>query len=609
MQDAESLIEKISRVTSDPGVYLFKDSSDHILYVGKAKNLKKRLTSYISASSAHDPKVQSLKQKIASIDVITTLSEKEALILEANLIKQHKPRYNIVLKDDKSYACLRIDLSHPYPSLTMTRIRSIQHDGALYFGPYTSGLSLRRTLKLIHQIFKLRTCKDTQMASRTRPCLNFQIKACLGPCCLVVDKAAYRERIQEIILFLKGKSTDLIQKIKRQMVAAADQEEFEKACEFRDKLFAIQSMLEKQNVVIKDFLDRDVFGVVEAKGSRIITVLFVRSGILSGSKHFYFQEAIGDLSEILSTFIIQYYENNPFMPKEILLPMPLDELESLEKRLYAMTSKNVRILWPQRGERARLIDLANQNATAELNERLIINLKARDVLNQLQLHIGMNSYPKRIECIDNSHWMGASAVSGIVVFTDGKPNKSEYRKFNLKSLDNIDDYAAMKEILTRRFSGSLKHETYPDLLIIDGGKGQLHSAVQVLRELNMLDRIDVIAIAKKDEVKGELSDKIFKYGNHEAIDFENKPQLLHFLQNIRDEAHRHVITFHKKKRSNALLYSVLDDIPGIGKKRKLALLKHFGGMTQIKSASVEDIAQVLNTQLAKKVKEILNNHP
>ena len=578
-----------------------KDGVGEIIYIGKARNLKKRLSSYITKPVQPDIKTSVLVKKIESFDTILTTSEKEALILESNLIKRHRPRYNVFLKDGKRYPSIRLDTSHPYPSLTI--VRKIKKDGSMYFGPFVSSTAVRQTLKMINKTFKLRKCKPSDFKTRTRPCLNYQMQRCLAPCCNDVDGDVYGEIVKEVILFLKGSTSDLIRKVKKEMISAADNQDYETASVLRDKMFALKKTVEKQVVVSTDFIDRDVIGIAGSYELSLITVLIVRGGLLLGTRNFTFSETISTHTEIIGTFIRQYYEKEHFIPKEILTPILLEDSALIEEFLKNIKGKKVSIMRPRRGEKARLLEIADRNADISLKEEIASLSTDMKMLARLQKRIKISRLPERIECFDNSNISGKEPVSGMVVFEKGKPKKSSYRRYKINTVSKHDDYAYMDEVLRRRYGKGDKSKPYPDLLIVDGGKGQLNIAVSVVKDLKIEGRFDIIGIAKKDEKRGEMQDKIYKPGRVNPVNFGKERELLLFLQRIRDEAHRFAISFHRKRRGKSSMRSVLDAIPGIGKKRKQILLKHFRGIKKIRAATIEELSAVpgMNRKIAEEV--------
>ncbi|MBW2013338.1 MAG: excinuclease ABC subunit UvrC [Deltaproteobacteria bacterium] len=602
--------DTLARVTSGPGVYVMKDAEDRVIYVGKARNLKKRLASYFTRSRTGplhpDIKTGILVKKITNFETIITDTEKEALILESNLIKRYRPRYNVILKDDKRYPCLRLNVTSPYPNLTV--VRKIKKDGDLYFGPFASSAAVRETLKIIHKTFKLRKCKTKDFKNRSRPCINYQMGACLAPCCLDVDKNRYDKIIKEVILFLNGKTPALIQKIKKEMISAADKQEYEKAAVLRDKMFALEQVIEKQVAVTNDFKDRDVIGIAGSHEHSMITVLFVRSGFLLGTRHFNFWEIMSTQEEMIGAFIRQYYENAPFVPKEVLIPTPLEDASLLEELLSGYKGKKVNILLPKKGEKLRLVNLASQNAENRLKELKASAATDMEILLQLKKRLRMDKIPRRIECFDISSISGTEAVAGMVVFERGQANPSLFRKYRIKSVDAQDDYSCMAEVLKRRYGKGEKSRPYPDLLMVDGGKGQLNIAVSVIESLKPKPTFQIISIAKKNESKGETQDKIYKPGQMNPVNMGRGGETLLFLEKIRDKSHEFAISFHRQRRGKRFIRSALDSIPGVGKKRKATLLKHFKSIKKIRAATFEELSALpgMNRHVAKSVKKALN---
>ena len=610
---ASSIKAKLAKVSSLPGVYLMKDANGKVIYVGKAISLKKRLASYFArignSTSRTDMKTEILIRNISGFDTIITDSEKEALILESNLIKRYKPRYNVILKDDKRYPSLRLDIKNPYPNLTV--VRKISKDGALYFGPFSSSSAVQKTLKIIHRTFRLRKCKQKDFNRRTRPCLNNQIASCLGPCCLEVDNKIYDDIVKEVVLFLKGRTPDLIKKIKQEMISAATVRDYEKAAVLRDKMFALEQTLEKQVAVTNDFKDRDVLGIARSDENSMFILLFIRSGFLIGTRNFKFSETMSTESEMIGAFIRQYYDTTRFIPKEILLPTPIEDAFLTEEMLSKIKRQKVKVLSPKRGEKVRLVKMACQNAKNSLRELIAEVSKDTQLLVRLQQRLKMDRIPFRIECFDNSSISGKDAVSCMVVFEKGKPNKSLYRKYRLKTTIAKDDYACMAEVLSRRYRKGNTSEPYPDILMVDGGKGQLSIAVAVIASLKLEKIIQLISIAKKNEKKGETQDKIYKPGQANPVNLGRKGDLILFLERIRDEAHRFAISFHRERRIKTLMHSSLDSIQGVGEKRKLILLKHFKTIKKIRTATVEELSALpgFNLKIATNIKKALYKKP
>ena len=597
----------MERVSNEPGVYLMKDEAEKIIYIGKARNLKKRLASYFKSSHQLNAKSGILATKINDFETVITRTEKEALILESNLIKRYKPRYNVVLKDDKRYPSLRIDLKEKYPNFSI--VRKIGKDNALYFGPFASAQAVRETLRTINKTFKLRKCKAGDFKTRTRPCLHCQMDGCLAPCCLDVDPAVYGEQVNEAIMFLKGRTPDLIRKIKKQMESCAREQKFEKAARLRDKIFSLERTIEKQIAVTTDFKDRDVFAMARSAECSVATVLSVRGGFLSGTRHYDFKETMSTDEEIMAAFIRQYYDRHPSIPDELLVSIDLEDAELTAEWLGNFKKKKVKIIQPKRGEKAHLVAVATHNAENELKSLIASQSAEMDLLRRLQHKLKMEDLPGRIECFDNSNISGTQAVAAMVVFENARANTSFYRKYRIKTVSEHDDYAYMEEILKRRFNKGQASKPYPDLLMVDGGKGQLNIAMAVTKELNLMGKFDIIGIAKKDETKGETRDKIFKPGRANPLRFGKDEDLLLFLQRIRDEAHRFAISFHRKRRKKVALQSALDTIPGVGRKRKAALLQHFKSVKNIRAADPEEICALpgFNRSVAESILKTLAN--
>lgn len=597
--------EKLKSVGNTPGVYLMKGRNHQILYVGKARSLKKRLGSYFLKKALPQIKTKVLVDKTIDVDTIVTATEKEALILESNLIKKHKPRYNIILKDDKRYPSLRIDRRDDYPRLDI--VRKVKKDGALYFGPYASAASLKHTVKFINRHFKLRKCKGKKIKKRSRPCLNFQMNTCLGLCVTDVDKTAYGKIVDEVILFLKGRTLDVIHDAKKQMMEAAGQQAFEKAAVLRDKVAALEKTLEKQITVTNDFADRDIIALAGTNAFSVIAVFHVRQGRLSGNRYFAFEDTVYEPDEMMEEFIKQYYDEGRFVPSEILVSHAFEPKGLIEEKLSDVRGKKVVIAKPQKGEKLKLLTMTADNAKKELGERIRKALDEQEILEGIKKKLNMDRIPLRIECFDNSNLSGTQPVAAMVVFENGKPDKKSYRKYHIKTVSKGDDYACMEEVLTRRFKKEASQIPLPDLLVVDGGKGQLNIALRVLDELDLSGRFAVAGIAKKDEEKKEVQDKIYLPQRSNPVGFGKKGKLLLFLQRIRDEAHRFAITFQRNRRIKTSMTSSLDRVAGIGKKRKAMLLKHFGGLKKIRAATVQEISELpgITHQMAERIKKSL----
>lgn len=596
---------QLTVISTGPGVYLMKDQRGKIIYVGKAGNLRKRLASYFIKDTHTDLKTGVLVKQVASFETIVTPSENEALILESTFIKKYKPRYNILLKDDKRYPSLRIDIKSEYPCLQV--VRKIANDHALYFGPYTSPGSLRDTIKIINKAFRLRKCQSPRVTPRSRPCLNYQMGLCLAPCCYPVDPKAYREMVDEVRMFLNGRTQDLIRKLTAEMTAAAEKQAFEAAARIRDQIFALQGTVEKQVAVTTDFVDRDVIGIARKEDRVVVMALLVRNGFLQAARQFVFRDALSSEPEIIDAFIKQYYARADYVPKEIIVPVSLEDAGVYNGWLSEIRGRAVRVLLPKRGDRMRLLCMAHENARTRLARMMDEVAAGAELLEILARRLQLKRLPTRIECFDNSGTAGTDLVSGMVVFVDGRPDKNRYRRYTIKTVDLQDDYAAMNEALGRRFKKGDAAEDLPDLLMVDGGRGQLNVAVAVLERLGLKDAMDIIGIAKKDEAKNEPLDKIYLPGRVNPVNFGKDMEALFLLQRIRDEAHRFAIAFHRKKRGKTALNSCLDAIPGIGRKRKAALLKQFSSFRKLREATLAELAETpgMNPKLVQTVFDAL----
>ena len=597
----ESIALRLAEAPAEPGVYLMKDADGRILYVGKARNLRKRLANYFKPSGHADSRIEALVGRIADFETVLTRTEMEALILESNLIKRHRPRYNVVLKDDKRYPSLRLNPADDYPRFTV--VRRIGEDDAQYFGPFASAHAVRATLAILNKTFKLRKCKAGEFRTRTRPCLHCQMNGCLAPCCRDVPREVYREQVDEAVLFLKGRTRELIRKVRDDMAACAAVQEYERAARLRDKLFALQRTTEKQVAVTTDFLDRDVFAAAVSEGEAVITHLEVHGGFLAGTRHFSFSESMASEGEMLGLFIRQFYEGRAFVPGEVIVSHALEDAALTEEWLGAQRGQRVTIRRPERGEKAKLLAMALHNARTEL-KRLPARRAAGDLPERLQKRLNLGRAPRRVECVDNSTLMGSEPVAGVVVFVDGRPETSAYRTYRIRTVVGPDDYAAMLEVLSRRYRDAGQGDALPDLLMVDGGRGQLGVALAVMRDLRLEGRFDVIGIAKKDERRGESQDKIFVPGRANPVAFGRDADALLFLQRVRDEAHRFALAFHRRRRRSVALRSALDQIPGIGKTRKAALIRHFRSFEAIRAATLEELSALpgFNRRLAEAVK-------
>ncbi len=579
---SEELAEKLALLPDKPGVYLMKDEHTRIIYVGKAINLKNRVRSYFQSSRNHSAKVRAMVARINNLEYIVTGSELEALILECNLIKKHRPKYNISLKDDKTYPYIKVTLQEEFPRVHITR--KVLKDGARYFGPYTSAGAVHETLRLLKKLFPLRSCRQLDAH---RPCLQYHIKRCLAPCAGMVQAADYREMIKSVMLFLEGRSDAVLKTLRQRMEAAAENLEFEAAAKLRDQLAAVERIVEKQNIVTGSG-DHDAVGMARSAAGTCVQVFFVRSGKLVGRDHFLLSGSEHEEDEdVLTAFIKEYYSEAQFIPRELLLPMKLDEQPLLADWLSGLKGGKVAVETPQRGTKHDLVNMASGNAAvvlAEQSERIKDNAdRTEGAARELGEYLELAGPPERIECFDISHIQGAETVASMVVFEGGKPNKNEYRRFKLQTVEGKpDDFKSMQEVTLRRYKDAA--EPLPDLIIIDGGKGQLNAALEVIRGVG-LHEITVVGLAKEFE-------HIFKEGESDPLILPRHSQSLYLVQRIRDEAHRFAITYHRKLRSKRNMVSVLDHVQGIGPKRRKAIWDHFSSLAAIKNASLDELAAV-----------------
>ena len=576
--------EKLKLLPDKPGVYIMKNAEGRIIYVGKAIVLKNRVRQYFQSGKNHSPKVRAMVSHIADFEIIMTASEVEALILECNLIKKHRPRYNISLKDDKSYPYIKVTVQEDFPRVFITR--RILKDGARYFGPYTNATAVHESLKLLRRLFPLRTCKHLQ----ERPCLEYHIKRCLAPCAGKVEKGDYDAMIRAVLLFLEGRTEDVEKELQLRMEQAAESFNFEIAARLRDQLLAVRKIAEKQNIVTGSG-DQDAVGLARSEIGVVVQVFMIRGGKMIGREHFLLQGSEDESDgQVLAAFLQQYYHRATFIPREILLPLeiPQAEQELLEKWLSAKKQKaKVQLILPQRGTKKDIVDMAASNAEKYLHDEAARIKQANDqtlgAVEELGRYLGLPKPPDRMECFDISHNQGSETVASMVVFEGGLPKKSDYRRFKIQSTEGKpDDFLSMREVTTRRYV-DLPEEELPDLIIIDGGKGQLSSALEIIRNVAGHMQVPVVGLAKQFEL-------VFTEGNPEPVVLPRHSQALYLIQRIRDEAHRFAITYHRKLRGKRNLVSVLDHIVGIGPKRRQALWSHFGSINKIKAATVEELA-------------------
>lgn len=583
-----------------------KDVKHKVIYVGKAKNLKNRVRSYFQKNTGGRLYTEYLVRRVADIDFVLTETEKEALILENNLIKQFKPKFNINLRDDKTFISIKLEVAKkfPYPKV----VRQIEDDGAIYFGPYASSRAVRETLRYIHDTIPIRKCPDNVFKTRIKPCLYYQIHKCLGTCCGLVDEVAYQGLLDQVILILKGKQEDLIGILKQQMDEESKGLRYEKAAKLRDHIRAIEETVEKQRIHSLTFVDRDVFGYYMTKNEVYIEAMFIRSGNMEDIATYHFSTNHNVIEEVFRSFLNQFYNQTRFIPSEVIIPVESADAKLLEEWLTEKKGKKVEIIHPQRGDKVRLVEMAQKNAeNAYLVSRTHEDDFAR-TLETLKETLKLRQIPERIECFDISNIFGKQAVGSMVTFQMGKPDKSRYKRFKIKTIDQIDDYAMMHEVLTRRYKRAVEEGDLPNLIMVDGGKGQLGVALKVFEEL-AIGNVDLIALAKgrkEGKVSGEgIGEQIFvPYMPDPIVPTPSSPELL-FLDKVRDEAHRFAITYHRKLRDKEYYRSPLDEIPGIGIARKKKLMKCFGGIEGIRNATVEQLTGISKIP-SKQAAEIFN---
>ena len=571
------LEEKLKTLPESPGVYIMKDSRGKIIYVGKAVVLKNRVRQYFHASKNHTPKVRAMVAKIVDFETIVTASELEALILECNLIKKHRPRYNILLKDDKNYPHLKLTLNEKFPRIVLTR--RVEKDGARYFGPYTSGLAVKETLQLLHKLFPLRTCKHFH----NRPCLEFHIGRCLAPCVGKISEEDYAQFVQATEKFLDGKTAAVERDLENRMSAAAEALQFELAAKLRDVLLAVRKISERQKIVT-DSGDLDAIGLARLNAEVCAQIFFVRDGKVTGRESFLLNGAADESdSQTVAEFIKQYYSQSHLSAEEILLPVELAEEDS--KILAEWLG--VKLSVPKRGVKFSLVEMAAENAQRFLAERAqrseMQTAQTVGAVEDLQKFLHLPKLPRRMECFDISHFQGMETVASMVVFENGAPDKKSYRRFKIRSTEGKpDDFLSMREVTERRY-GKLSAEELPDLIVIDGGIGQLNSALEIIRGFG--HEVPVVGLAKQFEL-------IFVEGESEPVELPRGSQALYLMQRIRDEAHRFAITYHRKLRRARNLRSALDGVAGIGEKRRAELFKKFGSLEKIKAATLDELLAV-----------------
>ncbi|MBN1301402.1 MAG: excinuclease ABC subunit C [Melioribacteraceae bacterium] len=598
-----TLKDKLEGLPALPGVYQFKDKNNKVIYIGKAKNLRNRVRSYFH-SKIDSPKTKALVNKISDFQLIVTDSEIEALVLENNLIKELKPRYNVNLKDDKSFPYIRVT-NEPFPQIYSTR--DVVNDGSKYFGPFTNVREMKSSLKMINHIFKIRSCKyfindETIEKKKIKVCLDYHIKKCDGPCEGLISEADYNKMVYQVIKLLKGKSDDLIKELKDEMHLASKEFKFEKAAELRDKIARLEVYTNRQKIVTSDFEDRDILSAaVEGKDVACI-ILNIRSGKLVGKKQFQLNSAEEELKNIYAAFIKYYYNEHVEVPREIIIETDPDDKEAITEFLSKKAGRKVAFFTPKRkSDSLSLLKMCKHNAELFLKEIQLQRMKKEGnlpyVLTALKRDLRLDALPRKIECFDISNLQGTDTVASMVVFVDGKPKKSLYRKYIINSVDGPDDFASMREVIQRRYTKLIReNEELPDLIMVDGGKGQLSSAVEILNSLD-ITKYNIIGLAKKLE-------EVFFPDNPDAQSIPKTSSSLKLLQQVRDEAHRFAITFHRNRRSKRTLTSELNEIKGIGPKLVEKLLKTYKNMDEIKSSTQSELAETIGAKKA----ELIYNH-
>lgn len=615
------LKEKLRTLPEKPGVYMMRNDKNEIIYVGKAISLKNRVRQYFQSSKNHPPKVKAMVSHIVTFEYIVTDTELEALILECNLIKENRPKYNVLLRDDKTYPYIKITTNEDYPRILKTR--KVIKDKAKYFGPYTNIGALNETLDVIHTIYPIRTCSkniERMIANKERPCLNYHIKKCVGPCTGLITKEEYHHMIHDIILFLDGKEDELVRKIEEKMKAAAISMDFENAARYRDQIIALNNIVEKQKIVSTTEQDQDVIAMAKNEGNTWIQVFFIRKGKLVQREHFVLKDTEDDSNqEIIASFLKQFYSGATFVPKEILIEESVEDLNVLEEWLSGKRGNKVSIKVPQKGDKKELLDMVKKNALMTMEQATtVIQLekeKTEDTLIELAQLLDLEEVPYRIESYDISNIQGVESVGSMVVFEGGKSKNKDYRRFKIKTVKGPNDYASLEEIITRRFKRGLeetqdiieqslevtegKFAIFPDLIMVDGGFGQVTSVKKALNSLSL--HIPVCGMIKDDRhrTKGLVYEG-------EELYIEKTSHLFRLITKIQDEVHRFAITYHRSLRKKTTLQSILEEIPGVGEARRKALMIHFGSIDKIKNATVEELLEVQG--MNKKVAENIIGH-
>lgn len=591
--------EELKKLPGKPGVYLMHDEKDEIIYVGKAISLKNRVRQYFQTSRNKGAKIEQMVTHISRFEYIVTDSELEALVLECNLIKEHRPKYNTMLMDDKSYPFIKVTVNEDFPRIMMAR--QMKKDKAKYFGPYTSITAVKDTIELIRKLYRLRGCRRNlpKDIGKERPCLYHHIKQCDAPCQGYVSKARYKESVDEVVRFLNGNYDKLLKELEEKMMEASENLEFERAIEYRELLGSVKQIAQKQKITNTGGEDRDIVAIAREREDAVVQVFFIRGGRLIGRDHFYLKVAEGDEEkEILSSFIKQFYAGTPYIPGELMLPVQVDEQEVLEEWLGRKRGHKVHMYVPKKGEKEKLVELAAKNAQMVLakDKERLKREEGRTIgaVKEIEKLLGINGI-ERMEAFDISNTNGFASVGSMIVYEKGKPKRNDYRKFKIKGVQGADDYASMHEVLTRRFTHGLKEQeegkelgsfnVFPDLILMDGGKGQVNVALDVLDGLGI--SIPVCGMVKDDNHKTRGL-----YYNNEELPIERNSEGFRLITRIQDEAHRFAIEFHRKLRSQGQVHSILDDIPGIGPTRRKALMKNFLSLDEIRKAEIEDLKKI-----------------
>ena len=609
---AQTLNEKLKLVPTSPGVYFFKNRRGKVIYIGKAKNLRNRVRSYFQKGRVEGPKLAVLVSKIADLEWIVTDSEREALILEANMVKEYKPRYNVTLKDDKSFPYIRVT-NEEFPRIFPTR--RIVRDGSRYLGPYTDVHTMRDLLKAIRKIFPIRSCnyrldEETVAKKKVRLCLDYYINRCPGPCEGLISKEEYAKIVQQTVAFIEGKDARVVRELRQAMQEAAEKQQFEKAARLRDQIQAIEIFRSRQKVVMADEVDRDILAIAAEQDLACGLVFKIRDGKIVGRFHFYLTRYMEQSEqEVLQSFMQQYYVKTDFIPDEIFVSDPPEDRSNLESWLSERAGHRVKIIVPKIGEKAKLVQLAQRNAKLLLDELKLLKLKEKEeraakvhpAVAALQKALALPKPPRRIEAFDISNISGTDAVASMVCFENGRPSKANYRRFKIRTVQGIDDFAMMHEAVFRRYRRVMEeNQEMPDLILIDGGKGQLSSALAALRELG-IENQPVIALAKR-------LDEVFVPGNPDPQNIPKDSPALRLLQQVRDESHRFAVSYHRTLRGKRQIASILDEIPGVGEQRRRKLLEHFGSVRDLMKASAEEIAAIpgMPRKVAEKIFEHLH---